>query len=229
MNEKLREFLKTGKGKLTVACGALLLSWIFLLTQLGGSFSSWFPNEARKEALRKEIKKLEAEQAEQQKKLREMDEVQRKYRGMIENSWQYERDGDPELLLRRAVEITAKETEISLNNLGSVRTSRINDDFYFAELDVSFSAPFENLMHFIAKLQANKPALPWRRITANLSMRPPHQQNTRVVSNTATTAATQTTLMFNGTIRVIAFDGELPPIKGKMLADMQKQHGGAGK
>ena len=211
MNDKIREFLKTGKGKLTVACSALLISWIFLLTQLGGSFSSWFPNEARKEALRKEIKKLEAEQAEQQKKLREMDEVQRKYRGMIENSWQYERDGDPELLLRRAVEVTAKETEISLNNLGSVRTSRINDDFYFAELDVSFSAPFENLMHFIAKLQANKPALPWRRITANLSMRPPHQQNTRVVSNTATTAATPTTLMFNGTFRVFAFDGELPP------------------
>ena len=225
MNDKIREFLKTGKGKLTVACGALLLSWIFLLTQLGGSFSSWFPNEARKEALRKEIKKLEAEQAEQQKKLREMDEVQRKYRGMIENSWQYERDGDPELLLRRAVEVTAKETEISLNNLGSVRTSRINDDFYFAELDVSFSAPFENLMRFIAKLQENKPALPWRRITANLSMRPPHQQNTRVVSNTATTAATQTTLMFNGTIRVIAFDGELPP-EGKTLARIPQRRGG---
>ena len=29
MNEKLKEFLKTGKGKLTVACGALLISWIF--------------------------------------------------------------------------------------------------------------------------------------------------------------------------------------------------------
>ena len=225
MNEKPKEFLTNGKGKLTVACGALLISWIFLLTQLGGSFSAWFPNEAAKEALRKEIKKLEAEQTEQQKKLHEMDEIQKKYSAMIENSWQFERDGDPELLLRQAVESTAKETDISLNNLGSVRTSRINDDFYFAELDVSFSAPFENLMHFIAKLQAHKPALPWRRITANLSMRPPHQQNTRVVSNTATTAATQTTLMFNGTIRVIAFDGELPP-GGKTLARIPQRRGG---
>ena len=225
MNEKLKEFLKTGKGKLTVACGALLISWIFLLTQLGGSFSAWFPNEAAKEARRKEIKELEGERTEQQKKLHEMDEIQKKYSAMIENSWQFERDGDPELLLRQAVESTAKETDISLNNLGSVRTSRINDDFYFAELDVSFSAPFENLMHFIAKLQAHKPALPWRRITANLSMRPPHQQNTRVVSNTATTAATQTTLMFNGTIRVIAFDGELPP-GGKTLARIPQRRGG---
>ena len=57
MNEKLRDFLKTGKGKLTIACGALLISWIFLLTQIGGNFSSWFPNEGRREALRKEIKK----------------------------------------------------------------------------------------------------------------------------------------------------------------------------
>ena len=62
MNAKLKEFLKTGKGKLLVACGALLISWIFLLTQLSGSFSSWFPDEGRKEGLRREIKKFEAEQ-----------------------------------------------------------------------------------------------------------------------------------------------------------------------
>ena len=45
------------------------------------------------------------------------------------------------------------------------------------------------------------------------------------------TAATQTTLMFNGTIRVIAFDGKLPspPLKGKVLADTHKQRGGGGK
>lgn len=137
MNAKLKEFLKTGKGKLLVACGALLISWIFLLTQLSGSFSSWFPDEGRKEGLRREIKKFEAEQLVQQKKLKEMEELRRKYRAMIENSWQFKRDGDPELLLRQKVETAAKESELSLNNLGSVRTSRINDDLYFAELDVS--------------------------------------------------------------------------------------------
>ena len=63
MNAKLKEFLKTGKGKLLVACGALLISWIFLLTQLSGSFSSWFPDEGRKEGLRREIKKFDSAEA----------------------------------------------------------------------------------------------------------------------------------------------------------------------
>ncbi len=216
MNAKFKEFLKTGKGKLTVACCALLISWIFLLTQLSGSFSSWFPDEGRKEGLRREIKKFESEQLVQQKKLKEMEDLRRKYRAMIENSWQFERDGDPELLLRQKVETAAKESELSLNNLGSVRTSRINDDLYFAELDISTSAPFENLMLFIAKIQEIKPRLAWRRITANLMFRPP-QQNTKVVTNTAVDTSVQTNLTFNGTIRVIAFDGELPPKTGALV------------
>ena len=222
MKAKLKEFLKTGKGKLLVACGALLISWIFLLTQLSGSFSSWFPDEGRKEGLRREIKKFEAEQLVQQKKLKEMEELRRKYRAMIENSWQFKRDGDPELLLRQKVETAAKESELSLNNLGSVRTSRINDDLYFAELDVSTSAPFENLMLFIAKLQESRPRMAWRRITANLMFRPPAQQNTKVVTNTAAATAAQTNLMFNGTVRVIAFDGELPPAGGPLVKTASK-------
>ena len=222
MNAKLKEFLKTGKGKLLVACGALLISWIFLLTQLSGSFSSWFPDEGRKEGLRREIKKFEAEQLVQQKKLKEMEELRRKYRAMIENSWQFKRDGDPELLLRQKVETAAKESELSLNNLGSVRTSRINDDLYFAELDVSTSAPFENLMLFIAKLQESRPRMAWRRITANLMFRPPAQQNTKVVTNTAAATAAQTNLMFNGTVRVIAFGGVLPPAGGPLVRSASK-------
>lgn len=36
MNAKFREFVKTGRGKLTVALGCLALSWIFLLWQFSG-------------------------------------------------------------------------------------------------------------------------------------------------------------------------------------------------
>ena len=39
----------------------------------------------------------------------------------------------------------------------------------------------ENLMLFIAKLQESRPRMAWRRITANLMLRPPAQQNTKVV------------------------------------------------
>lgn len=43
MNAKFREFVKTGRGKLTVALGCLALSWIFLLWQFSGSIGDLMP------------------------------------------------------------------------------------------------------------------------------------------------------------------------------------------
>ena len=74
------------------------------------------------------------------------------------------------------------------------------------------------------KMRSSQQFLPskWRRITANLMLRPPAQQNTKVVTNTAAATAAQTNLMFNGTVRVIAFDGELPPAGGPLVKTASK-------
>lgn len=47
MNAKFREFVKTGRGKLTVALGCLALSWIFLLWQFSGSIGDLMPGGER--------------------------------------------------------------------------------------------------------------------------------------------------------------------------------------
>ena len=169
MKQDFKAFLKTTKGKLTVSCGALLLSWIFLLFQFSGNLSAWLPNETRKAAMNRDIRKYKAEQQAQQTKLKEIDALRKRYRNNIAGYWQVRRDGDPSVLLRQKVETAAKEVELSLENIGSVRTSNINNDLYFAEMEVSTSASFESIIRFLGKIRDLTPAVSWRRITLNLA------------------------------------------------------------
>ena len=58
MNAKFREFVKTGRGKLTVALGCLALSWIFLLWQFSGSIGDLMPAAERIGAVEREVREL---------------------------------------------------------------------------------------------------------------------------------------------------------------------------
>ena len=138
MKQDFKAFLKTTKGKLIVSCSALLLSWIFLILQFSGDLSAWLPNEARKTAMNRDIRKYKTEQQGQQAKLREIEALRKRYQDNIAESWQVRRDGDPAVILRQKIESAAKEVELSLENIGSVRTSNINNDLYFAEMDISY-------------------------------------------------------------------------------------------
>ena len=72
------------------------------------------------------------------------------------SSWQPARDGDPELLLRQKIEAAAKKSELKLNNLGTVRLTRINQDFGFAELDISATTRLSQLAPFMARTNSQK-------------------------------------------------------------------------
>ncbi len=210
MKQDFKTFLKTTKGKLTVSCGALLLSWIFLLIQFSGNLSAWLPNESRKAAMNKDIRKYKAEQQVQQAKLKEIDALRKRYRDNIAGCWQVRRDGDPSVLLRQKIETAAKEVELSLENIGSVRTSNINNDLYFAEMDIATSASFESVIRFLGKIRDLKPAVSWRRITMNVAFQRfrPNSSTTVRTTNLASPSytSTETRLMLNGTLRIIVYD-----------------------
>lgn len=210
MKQDFKAFLKTTKGKLIVSCSALLLSWIFLILQFSGDLSAWLPNEARKTAMNRDIRKYKTEQQGQQTKIREIEALRKRYQDNIAESWQVRRDGDPAVILRQKIESAAKEVELSLENIGSVRTSNINNDLYFAEMDISTSAPFENIVRFLGKIRELKPAVSWRRITMNVAFRRfrPNTSTTVRTTNLASSSSTaaDTRLMLNGTLRVIVYD-----------------------
>lgn len=219
-----REFLKTPKGKIVLVCCILMpVSWLALLFQFSGDLSTLFPDDARKAELLKEIGKLKKEYQEQQKKLASGEKIRKQYRETLRSAWQFSKDGDPELILRQKIETAAKESELLLSNLGSVRISRVNNELAWAELDISTSGDFEVIVKFLEKIRAMKPEISWRRLVLNQMLRRGNAANRRISSksdpsartisstNTARADEAVTTLFLNGSVRVLFHDGENMP------------------
>ena len=199
MRTSFRDFVKTGKGKLTVALCALGLSWIFLLWNFSGSFGELLPGEERIDALEREIKQLKQQNATLLARRKAADELKERYRKQLESYWREERDGVVETELRNKIQQAASEIELKLNSLGSVRTTRINNELYYAEIDLSTSGTLETLVRFLGRIQEIRPALSWRWLDLR-----PEMRNTDLIGN----------MNFNGAIRIIGFDGEEPDRKG---------------
>ena len=223
-----KEFIKTPKGKLVLALGAMLLSWIFLFLNFAGSSSIALPSEARKAELKQQIRKLRTELQGLNEKQAQADRVKKRWQELAMSSWQPSQNGDPELLLRQIVENAAKKSELKLNNLGTVRINRINQDFSFAELDVSGSTRLAPLTNFAYEIQKIRPAITWRRFSVFVMMRRPRTGNNRTVSSNQN----DDNLAFSGNLRLLVYNPENGDAKAAELraamAKMKKTNQGTG-
>ena len=144
------------------------------------------------------------------------------------SSWQPSQNGDPELLLRQIVENAAKKSELKRNNLGTVRINRINQDFSFAELDVSGSTRLAPLTNFAYEIQKVRPAITWRRFSVFVMMRRPRTGNNRTVSSNQN----DDNLAFSGNLRLLVYNPENGDAKAAELraamSKMKKTNQGAG-
>lgn len=208
-----KEFLKTPKGKLVLALGAMLLSWVFLFLNFSSSLMISLPSEARKAEIKQQIRKLRTELKALQEKQLQADRRKEQWKELARNSWQPDRDGDPELLLRQIVEGAARKSELKLNNLGTVRINRVSQDFSFAELDVSSTTRLAPLMAFAYEIQKANQAITWRRFSVFVMMRRPRQTNNRTVSSTTS----DDNLNFSGNLRLLVWNPENGDSKAAML------------
>ena len=200
MNAKFREFVKTGRGKLTVALGCLALSWIFLLWQFSGSIGDLMPAAESIGAVEREVRELRQQNAALKARQKAAGELRTRYGKQLGSYWREERDGVVDTELRNRIQQAARDVELKLNSLGSVRTSRINNELYYAEIDLSTVGTLEAITAFLAKLREKSPLVSWRRF--DLRPEPVRGQN-------ASSAGTVVqNLNFNGAIRVIGFDGD---------------------
>ena len=199
-----KEFIKTPKGKLTLALCAMLLSWIFLFLNFGGSLLISMPSAGRKNQVKQEIRKLRTELKLLEEKKLQAERQKKRWNELAMQCWQPQRDGDPELILRQKIEAAAKKSELKLNNLGTVRLTRINQDFSFAELDISASTKIVPLTAFIHEIQQLKPAVSWRRFSVFTIMRRPRPNNNRSVS----TNTQDDNLNFSGNLRMLVYHPE---------------------
>ena len=206
---EFKEFIRTPKGKLTLALGAMVLSWIFLLLNFSSSMMIALPSESRKAELKKEIRKLRTELKGLQEKQQQAERQKKNWKKLAAQSWQPKRDGDPELLLRQIIEAAARKSEMKLNNLGSVRITRINQDFSFAEMDVSANTRIGPLTAFIREIEKSEKNISWRRFSVFTMMRRPRTGNSRTVSSNQT----DDNLIFSGNLRTLVFYSETADVK----------------
>ncbi len=193
--------LKTPRGKLLAALAALFISWLFLLWHFSGALSGLLPDSDRISATENALRKLRQENRLLRDKEREIETLRKRYAERIATGWQESRDGAVETGLRSAIQQAAHELNLQLNSLGSVRVSRINPQFYYAEIDFSATAPLETIIKFFARIEEIRPVLSWRRF----DLRP---ERMRPGSSGSDGNVTIPDLMFNGSIRVIGYDGE---------------------
>ncbi len=199
MSARFKEFAKTPRGKLTIALSCLGLSWIFLLWQFSGNLMGFIPSSTRLAGVEREVKELRTQNAQLRSRQRDADNLKKRYRDQQSHYWSEKRDGVIDTELRNLIQQAAREAELKLNTLGSVRTTRINTELYYAEIDLSTTGSVEAVTRFLAAIKGISPQLSWRR----LDLRPEMRWGGANASSTTTSAP----LVFNGAIRIIGYDG----------------------
>ena len=212
MKQTPKQFFSTPAGKLTLAVIAMVLCWTVLIvylskTSAGGTL---FPSEADIDIVRNEIKKetntLNAEMA----NLQAFEELQDSYEDSLASYWNADRDGQPETELRNLISTAAQNAEANIQTLGSVRTSSINNELSYADLDFTVVDEYSKVIRFFAEVEKCTPRLSWRRVEIRLEpnrARAVTGPGARPGATATTAAATPTGQMFRttGQVRVIKY------------------------
>ena len=187
----VKEYLKTPKGKLCAALCALSTSWIFLFCYYFASADTLFPSEKQLETKTAELKKLRKENETLQQQANAQKANEKAFAAMSKGFWNSE-DGVVETELRTLIQEAARSVELSLNSLDAVKTTKITETLYYAELDIQGNAPIETITAFLEKTEQINPPLSWKRFEIRANMRP--SRDASAITND---------LAFSGSLRVI--------------------------
>jgi len=155
--------LNTPKGRLILALSIMLISWIWLFSQYSSEVRGILPGDSDIARLKEEVEKEKTEFAILDRKARSFASIRTAYEKRLAGFWDEELEGDVSLGFRELVENAANTQGIKLTSLGSARTTRINGNLSFAELEVSFSGSLEEIAKFLAAIRALPHAPAWKR------------------------------------------------------------------
>jgi len=165
-----KQFFASPAGKLTLAIIAMVLCWTVLIVYLSNTSAggTWFPTEADMNRVRQDIKKETNILNEETAKQQAFEDLQDSYADSLASYWNADRDGQPETELRNLVSTAAQNAEANLQNLGSVRTSNVNNELSYADLDFTIVDEYSKVIRFFAEVEKCTPRLAWRRVEIRL-------------------------------------------------------------
>ena len=225
MKQTPKQFFASPAGKLTLAIIAMVLCWTILIVYLSNTSAggTWFPTEAHMNRVRQEIKNDTKTFNTEMEKQDAFDNLQDSYEESLTGYWNADRDGEPETELRNLINDAAQRAEANIQTLGSVRTSTINNELSYADLDFTVVDEYSKVIRFFAEVEKCTPRLSWRRVEIRLE-----PNRARAVTGpgarpgaAATAAATTTPAqMFRttGQVRVIKYSPAGNTSAGKTAA-----------
>ena len=207
----LKKLTSTKKGQLILCCSCLGVVWLVILLNFVSSKISEIPNKAKIAKVRQELSRLEREKEKVAQEYAQYNAVRKEYRMLAGNSWINSHDGTIETNLRRKVREAAQKVDFKLNNIGSVRTARMNQDFFYADVDISGNGDLSDVMKFLAQVAVIQPRLSWRRLDLRPDLRFRRNNNASGSANLAAqqNSVPETRLNFSGTLRVLGYEGKL--------------------
>lgn len=218
MKQTPKQFFSTQIGKLTLAIAAMILCWMFFLVYVtknapGGKL---IPTERDKENVKRDTTRALKELADEEKKLQAFEDLQSKYDTSLTTYWNADRDGEPETELRNLVSEAAQNAKANLQTLGSVRTSTINSELSYADLDFTLVDEYDKVIRFFAEVEKCTPRLSWRRVEIRVEpVRARAVTGPGARNNTTAAATTTPAQMFrtSGQVRVIKYSPSTPSTK----------------
>ena len=211
MKQTPKQFFSTPAGKLTLAIIAMVLCWTVLIVYISSNAAggTLFPTEAHMNRVRQEIKKNTTTLNNEEKELQAFDDLEDKYEASLTTFWNADRDGQPETELHNLISDAAERAKANLQTLGSVRTSNINGELSYADLDFTVVDEYDKVIRFFAEVEKCTPRLAWRRVElrveptrARAVTGPGARQNNAATTVTATPTQTFRT---TGQVRVIKY------------------------
>ena len=213
MKQTPKQFFSTPTGKLTLALIAMVLCWTVFIIYLSKSSAggTLFPTESDMNRVLQEIKRDTTARENARKEKQELDDLKAKYEASLATFWNADRDGEPETELRNLINDAAQRAKANLQTLGAVRTSTINNELSYADLDFTVVDEYDKVIRFFAEVEKSTPRLSWRRV--ELRVEPTRARAVTgpgARANTTTTAAAATATpaqMFRttGQVRVIKY------------------------
>ena len=206
--ERIKAFISTPKGKLIAVCSLLAVCWIFLFFYFFGDLLSALGDPQSVDNAEKELKRVRAQHAAVAERYEELVSQRKRYNAVISGAWLESRDGQVETALRQKITEAVTAIEFKLSSLGSVNTVRINNDLYYADIDVSAEGAMDEIFKLISALEGIRPAPVWKRLNLRPDNRPRPQTRSLSVLNLANleTAVEYSRLSMNGTLRIICAD-----------------------
>ena len=208
--EQIRAFIATPKGKLAVAGACLVLCWVFLFVYFFGDAITAIGDPKSLEKARKDLAKQKAEYDKVRVDYDELEAQKKRYRRIIDSAWKESREDQVKNKLHNSVTAAASKLEFKLSRIGSVNIGRLNNEVYYADIDIAADGKLDEIVNLIAALEDIRPAPVWKQLVIRPDNRPRLQATSGIDSiNLATQMLTveRTRVVMSGTLRVICTDG----------------------